>query len=41
MEVFLKTCMLTFKFILRGSEVIGHEIDAHETKHMNVQQIKI
>jgi hypothetical protein len=33
--------MLTFKFILQGSKLIGREIDAHETKHKNVQQIKI
>ena len=41
MEVLLKTCRLTFKFLLKGSKLIGHEICAHETKHKNVQQIKI
>ena len=37
----LKKKKLTFKFLLQGSKLIGCETDAHETKHKNVQQIKI
>jgi len=41
MEVWLKTCMLTFKFLLQSRKLIGHEIAACETKHKDVQQKKI